>query len=1527
VGTSETPDLLDSERNELTQALPAYEIVGVIGRGAFAVVYSARHVHLGREVAIKRLSPELLRDGEARDRFAAEARLLASLDHPHVVRVYDYVERDQLCALVMERMHGGTLADRMRLGPVKLPRACAIALAALHGLEHAHRHGVLHRDVKPENLLFGDHDLVKVADFGIAKVIGAQGARLTATARSIGTPAFMAPEQVSRSAGPLGPATDVWAIGALLYELLAGVPPFAGDELVGEVLLRHLSEDPAPLESVAPHLPSELATAVMRALQRDPSKRFATAGAFAAALEPAANAASGPGGLAATGIPIHRSEPGSSQRAEATLVAGPSLAERASARPYRGLFAFREQDAEYFFGREAVVEELEAAVSSRAFTAVVGASGSGKSSLVLAGLVPRLRSRGYWEVAHFRPGQSPLHGVAGALVPLLERDASETERLVEADKLAEALRTGRVTLESVAARICEKTGVSRVLVFADQFEELYTLAEADDRDQLLDQLLRAVAGGGGQDRRLTVLVTLRADFLGHAISHRALADALQHSDLKLGPMNRDELRAVIAKPANRTGATLEHGLTERMLDAVGEEPGDLPLLEFALTQLWEWREGALLTHEAYDRMGGVEQALARYADDVFEGLSPAEQEAAHTVLVQLVQPGEGTAHTRRIATRAEVGEANWALVGRLATARLVVTGRPEADGEETVELVHEALITRWGRMREWMEADHAFRAWQERLRAAMRQWEASGRDEGALLRGGPLMEAREWSAGHWRLSGAETAFIDASNAAADALERERSASLRRERRQAQALRVGAGLLAVALVGAVVLAVIAGRDRNEAERQRRIALTQALAAGVDQQVADHQHQRAALLALLAYRFDRETGSTLRADVDRGLRAALDEPAFSRTLRAHEAEVSSVAVSPDGRTIASAGAGGAGGDHSIRLSSIPERGRTLRVLQGHTNAVNAVAYSPDGTRLASAGADRAVLVWDVARPGGTPVRLPGHVDGALSVAWAPGGRSLAAGGGDGSVRLWSPQQPRRPFTVLPGHTDGALSLAYRSDGRALATGDGAGTVRIWDLRRPSAAPRVLRTVDAAVLSVAYAPDGRSLAWTTDAGAATVMDLRSGQVREIRKPTHDLADVYSVTFSRDGRSLAVGDYDTRVDVWSTARLDRPPRVLRGHVGPVRSVAFTPDGRTLVSGSADHTLRVWSLRTPSPVKQAVRVGQGEMSAVAFSRNGRRLATGAQDSIVRVWDARRLGRAPLLLRGHTDEVRSLSFAPGDRFLASSAGGDDPVVRIWDLTRPSAPPRELTGHEDRVLSVEFGPGARLLASASDDKTIRLYRGPANAPRLLKVLRGHAGAVRAVSFSPDGRLLASGGDEVDNTVRVWDLRRLDTPPRVFKAPLDIINVLAFSPDSRTLAVGSDDAIVRLFDVRRRTARPAALEGHSGEIEGLRFLEGGRLLASAGDDHTVRFWDLRQPTQQPIEFETVNEIEALDVSRDGRLTAYTGDEGVLYVERTRTAELAAKVCPLLWRNLTRDEWDRFVGRDIAYRSVCPGLSAAR
>lgn len=414
--------------------------------------------------------------------------------------------------------------------------------------------------------------------------------------------------------------------------------------------------------------------------------------------------------------------------------------------PYRGLFHFGPGDAEYFFGRKSFIKTLFQATQTRNFIPLLGASGSGKSSVVFAGLVPKLQQEGHWQFTHFRPGSDPFHALALALVPLYTTNLNETDCLAQARQLANYLRDGDIPLADVFAQIQHNYPSERVLLIADQFEELYTLCPDETiRRNFLDKLTTSPF----ERVEMVLVLTMRADFLGNALSYRPFADVLQNTDLKLGPMNREELTEVIEKPAQKLGVTLEAGLVKRILDDVESEPGNLPLLEFALTELWQRRQGKELTHLAYTEIGEVQGALARHANEEYDKLSEAQREQVRRIFIQLVRPGEGTEDTRRLATKAELGAVNWALVKQLADARLVVTSRSEEAQVETVEVVHEALIRNWGELRGWMDTDRVFRAWQERLRAGMYQWQqiengdVTGWDESRLLRGTALAEAEE----------------------------------------------------------------------------------------------------------------------------------------------------------------------------------------------------------------------------------------------------------------------------------------------------------------------------------------------------------------------------------------------------------------------------------------------------------------------------------------------------------------------------------------------------------------------------------------------------------------------------------------------------------------------------------------------------------------------------------------------------------------------------------------------------------------
>ncbi|NER94396.1 MAG: hypothetical protein F6J86_11230 [Symploca sp. SIO1B1] len=408
--------------------------------------------------------------------------------------------------------------------------------------------------------------------------------------------------------------------------------------------------------------------------------------------------------------------------------------------PYQGLFAFQEKHEQFFFGRSQFIDKLMQAVGKQPLVAVVGASGSGKSSLVLAGLLPRLRKEENWLIESFRPEKQPFNQLAAAFVHQLEPRLGKSDRIDKAINLANTIRQHGFAY--VLSEILKEHLNKQLLLVVDQFEELFTLCPQEERERFIDVLLAGIKDSLG----LKVVLTLRADFCGQAYSYRPFVDALQSADLKLSSMNSQELQQAIEEPAQLMEVQLEENLTEKLLDDVKQEPGNLPLLQFALTELWKKQRQRTLTHQAYAEIGGVAKALANHAEAVYAKLNSTQQKQAQHIFLQLLHPGEGSEDTRRLATRGEVGKDNWDLVTHLAgsEARLVVTARNEQTEEETVEIVHEALLREWQRLRDWIKSDRDFRIWQEELRSRCRRWEQNGKNEGDLLTGSFLKVAEVW---------------------------------------------------------------------------------------------------------------------------------------------------------------------------------------------------------------------------------------------------------------------------------------------------------------------------------------------------------------------------------------------------------------------------------------------------------------------------------------------------------------------------------------------------------------------------------------------------------------------------------------------------------------------------------------------------------------------------------------------------------------------------------------------------------------
>jgi WD40 repeat protein/energy-coupling factor transporter ATP-binding protein EcfA2 len=1477
-----------------------------------AEVYKAYQPGLDRYVAVKVLHKHLAEEAGFVGRFEREAASVARLRHPNIVQVIDFDRHENQYYMVMEFIDGPTLRGQQeeREEPYSAEGAAYLISGVAGGLDYAHGRGVVHRDVKPGNIMFTGEGQVVLTDFGIAHIVGTT--LYTESGGMLGTPAYMAPEQ---GRGEMGDGrSDIYSLGVVLYEMLTARLPYESDTPLGMIQQHVVGELPSP-RTINADIPEGVEAVILQAMAVDPGDRYQKASEMAGALLEAL-------GLQAERVGVY---PGVR---EVVVEEEEEVDRPLPPCPYRGLFAFREEDAPYFYGREAFTDRLASEVEEKPLVGVLGPSGSGKSSVVFAGLLPHLRQaaglRGAegraWAIVVCRPGPNPFYSLATALVPQLEGDVSDTARLVGTQELTIDLQEGRVTLSDVSNKILEeREQFGQLLLVVDQFEELFTLCQdSAERRRFIDTLLAGVEAGSP----LRVILTLRADFLGQAASHRGFADAIQDAPLILGPMTRGELSQAVENPARKQGVGFEAGLVDRILDDVGDEPGNLPLLEFALTQLWEQQKTGGLSHEAYEAIGGVEGALARYADQVYERLSEAERDRARRVFTQMVMPGEGTEDTRRLAVRDELGEGDWELVRKLADARLLVTDLDVVSEIETVEVVHEALIQGWGHLQEWMREDRAFRIWQERLRAAMRGWEASERDEGALLRGGPLVEAESWlEERQAELSELEVIYIQES-----VILREHRQAVRNRRRRITVIGLAAGLIIT-----LVLALVAYQQRQASQTQASILL----AGQAETELANGYHDRAVLLALAALE-----NLPYTAQAEHALGQAVSYNRALGTYPNHTTAVTSVAWSPDGEKVASSsssenrvdvwdpatgeailaidmptGITGNFQDMALHVQWTPD-GERLLTLNGDRyrlgsqdydlllwdantgelissveipnqaepesgeEGVSFVLYvtgaageiSPRSGRLATLGGDDTAIIWD--EDWGEPaLHLSGHTQDVNSVDWSPDETMLATASLDGTAIIWDAETGEALYTMT-GH-EGWVNLALWSpDGSSLATAGEDGTLRIWDTSNGE----LVRTIDTpgAVSSLAWAPNSVRIVSGHEDGTLRIWEVATGRLLEPLRGLEGL--VTDLKWSPVDDRLVSADGNGNVRVWnvapSTAWRLYPPQAERGGDWSVQGIDWSIDGRSLVlaggnplDNSEPPSFEIWDVQANQLTMQNLGDELNYHGGFAdFSPDDRLiLYTGFESfpgfegaDIAYVFDARSGELVRTFTPQDIDLVRSVAWSPDGSQVATGLRLYETFMcktLIWDyetgeLIASLAIPSEY--EYDEPVYLEWSPdGSKFSVTCMDG-----YVFDAHTWELLYTVQHEApAAVFMTAWSPDGtRLLTGSGDDEmgakDNTIRVWD-GETGEEQLVISGHTKSVWPGSWSPNGERVATFSNDGTVRVWD---------ASTGDELLTISIPLLYGGTALwspdgehiAIAGLDSLISAWRVWQSTEELIDY---------------------------------------------------------------------------
>jgi WD40 repeat protein/DNA-binding CsgD family transcriptional regulator len=1563
--------------------LKGYELRERIGTGGFGAVYRAYQTTVGREVAVKIILPGLANQPDFIRRFEGEAQLVARLEHPHIVPLHDYWRDPEGAYLVMRWLRGGSLREALVNGPFEL-RSAALLLDQLAGaLSLAHRNNVIHRDIKPGNILLDEDSNAYLTDFGIAKDLNLAGSGTQPDA-IIGSLDYISPEQARSE--PVTPRTDIYSLGVTLYEVITGHHPFQNISTV-ERLYKHINDPLPPITTLDPSVSTEVNRVIQKATAKNPEHRYPDALAFAADFREAVGLNRTPTtvielltqreheilrliieGMSNKEIAQQltvtvgtvkwyvnqiygklgvRSRVQAIVRArELNLIGGTVDAANGTfttsnlpepENPYKGLRAFQAADEQDFFGREELTQKLVARLGhisasrsqplpiamgrgegegfdSGRFLAVVGPSGSGKSSVVKAGLIPALwrgdlpgSERSF--IAEMLPGAHPLDKLEVALIRVAANQASN---------LNQQLTRNQRGLLRVADLILPNDSSELVLII-DQFEEVFTLVEDEaERQQFLNLLTTAV---NDPRSRVRVVLTLRADFYDRPLNYPEFGDLVRHHMETVMPLSAKELERAINGPAQRSGVRFEDGLVASIVAEMNYQAGALPLLQYALTELFERRVGRLLTHQAYQEIGGAVGALAKRAEELYQELTPEGQEAARQMFLRLVTLGEGVEDTRRRTPRAELlaianspsprvergsgGEVEDLMdeiLDTYAAYRLLTLDNDLATRTPTVELAHEAILREWERLRGWLnESRHEIRL-QRQLAAMAADWREASGDRTFLAHGSRLEQFEKWANDtRLALTPEERDYLESSlgereqQAQAETERQAREQTL--ERRSVRFLRALVAVLLLATLGAFGLTGLAVNNANEA--QINFITSERIRLAAQAQIALDQGEGGDIPALLAIR-SLQLGYSPEADA--ALLNALTRGFPRQRYVGHTSFVETVAFSSDGRTLLTAGT-----DNTVRLWDV-QTGVEQRQFH-NTNGLSA-DLSPDGAYVAVGAYDGTVSLLDVA----TGQEISQFTENIGVVNWlefSPDGQYLVTADNE-MARLWEVQTGEQVRQFV-GHTDKVYMVRLSFDGHYLVTGSLDNTARIWDVTTGIQLQQFAGHTDC-VCGIAFSPDGRFIATASLDQTARLWDIASG--RELRQFLGHNDAVYDVAFSPDGRYLLTSSLDKTARLWDIAS-GQEVRSFIGHTASVAEAAFSSDGRYVVTVSADRTARLWDVQLEAEPRVLIADFTGHDSvfyAIQVSPDNRLALTGTGDGRLRQWDLH-LGTITSEITLDAGTMNDLAISPDSRYVLT--GGADRLVYMWDALTGEAV-RQFVGHSAPVWSIVVSSDSRHALTGSEDNTARLW--DMQTGQEVRPFTGHTSPVWAVAFSPDNRFVLTGSE--DATVWLWDTQT-GQEIRQFTGHTGPVRTLAFSPDGQLVLTGGDDRTARLWNVQTGD-EIYQFAGHTDQVRAVVFSPDGRYILTGSSDQTARLWDTETGQEVRRLVGHAQPVLFVGFSPDGQYIT-TGDRRIANIWRTQLDDVIAFACSHLGSDLSNDERALYNITDTT--AVCPEFSPDR
>lgn len=1456
-----------------------YKICQEIGRGSFATVVLAWDEELESSVALKILN---VTDPDTEKRFLNEARLLRRVRAPNVVTVHDigrlndarpyfvldFADRGTLSERLPHPAHLLNLADKEVLAGSssylsdqlagqqymeELQGLLLLVDALADGLSSIHAVGLVHRDIKPANVLFESirrtsitekpsfngseavlvsaDERAVVADLGIAKDLSQGHDQPTLVG---GTPLYLAPEQLDANA-TLASTVDIYSATAVLWTVLTGTPPPVPDLL--QIALKSLPDD---WQSI-----------FQTGLHRNPDKRFQSMDEWRWAIHEI---------IGNAGRTIIYEPP------DSTLPAGEC--------PYKGLSAYQTEDASYFCGREALTDELLRRLQLQDVLVVGGPSGSGKSSLVRAGLIPALHSGSLpgseqWKIQLLTPGPDP--------------NARLNTLLDSVDQM-------------------------QTLWIVDQFEELFTLVAPTERTEFINSLAALTEKLDSQNK---VVIVVRADFYAECARETWLAKGISNNQLLVGPMSASELRQAIAEPARRCGYFLERGLIEAILEQAGSESGALPLVAHSLVETWVRRDGNTLTLDGFQAAGGVVGAISQSADAVYQHkLDDTERQQARHLMLRLVVPGSGTPDTRRVLLRSEITSTDPEQSIDPSVIKVLTDARLLSIDDQSVQIAHEALLHRWPRLRDWIEESREDLWVRQKISRAAVEWELEQRDPDFLYRGTPLLTAYEWfEKNPGLLSQLEQDFLDTSQRSSNerkAAEQKRETRSRRLRRNAL---IALTLLAVGTSVSTLVALSAYRDskRNETlAAQATQAAESRFASALGAAAFGHVKQDPRLsLVLAAESMAMSAPNAAPFDTRAAMisaRQTLEHGGpflFGSALVASDAL--SIALNPQGSVLAIGSIDGA-----VELIDTADRRIIQTAVKDHDGGIRDIAFSPDGRSMVSASADGTLRLWKPDQLGHwNSHHLTKTRDVIVDVDFMPDGQSVISANDDGSVmRFFLDERSEQPPPIALSDF-GYNAIGISPDGQFLLTANADKSISGYSLL---SGERVMGPLDSSksshLVDIAFNFNGKKFVSLDSTGNVQIADFPSGALRENQlNPDGPLGFVF---FHPDQERLISGDESGRLNEWNAQSGALQISSASGHSQIPINSSLSADGRLLATLGRDQTIRFWTLGDHYSMAQEWQVSTSAAKGVSISPDGQYLLSGDENGQVQLRRHDAMD-PPLTLRGHDAGVWATSFASDGHLFAS--GDRAGIIRLWDAMNGQLI-KEISMADEAVWSIAFANNDNELLIGTDSG---VQRYSISEQKWLEPLSSAEGQFTRMQLATDRQRLVTS----DTTGRV---QLIDVSSGVillaFDADNDTIWSVALSPDGKTLASASGGESVSLYSTENGT-RIARLTGHTGGATNVEFLADGATLVASDRKGQLHWWDIGTAKRLTSPIQAHHKaIWRLQVHADGQQVVTSGDDGAI---RLWNVLDIGRACSIGLPGFDTTRRNQYLGPDRAY-SAC-------